>query len=204
MNENTAPLPEIGSPFEGGFFVGTLFVGDQAFALVRAPKAEGQHDDTPWNDDWVPVEGAGSYNDGLTNTAAMAAAGSEVATWARERTIAGHGDWYIPAQDELELCYRALKPGTDTNTLYGRSGLNASAMPATYPYTNALPAQTPAAGFQTGGAEAFDEGWYWSSTQRAGYGGFAWCQSFGDGHQYDNLKDVSCRVLLVRRIPFTY
>ncbi len=200
----TAPnitLPAIGAPIDGGFFAGLINVNGQRFRLIRAPKAVGQHADTPWNKSRKRVDGATSYYDGLENTKAMAAAGSKVAAWALDQRINDHADWYIPAMDELEVLYRNLKPTTDENYPYGRSGLNVSAVPPTYPYTTEVPAQTPLTIFQAGGAEAFDPVWYWSSTQRAGDVDYAWCQFFGDGHQDSLHKDDVCRVVLVRRSP---
>lgn len=203
MNDITTqlPLPTIGTPMEGGFFAGAINIDGQRFGLVRAPKALGQHDDTPWNDKWDRVAGAQSFCDGLANTEAMATAGSDIAKWARMQDIAGHNDWYIPAQDELEILYRNLKPTTDKNTLYGRSGVNTSALPPTYPYAEDAPAQTPLALFQEDGEEAFNPVWYWSSTQHAGDGGCAWCQGFAFGGQGGNHKGSQSRVVLVRRFP---
>lgn len=194
-------LPEIGTPFEGGFYAGQIRIGEQNFALVRAPKASGQHDDTPWHDKYDAIPAAQSWNDGLANTQAMAAAGSAIAQWALAQNINDHADWYIPAMDELEVLYRNLKPTAEENYLYGRSGLNVSAVPPTYPYTPDFPVQTSAAAFRADGAEAFDPVWYWSSTQHAGNDDSAWCQHFDGGGQFSNHKDYDYRVVLVRRVP---
>ena len=193
-------LPTIGAPFEGGFYAGQIRIGEQSFALVRAPKATGQHDDVEWHDKYDTIPGAQSWNDGLANTQAMAAAGSKIAQWALAQRIADHADWYIPAMDELEVCYRNLKPTTEQNYLYARSGLNVSAVPPTYPYTPDFPLQTSAEAFRADGAEAFDPVWYWSSTQLAGTGVSAWCQGFGDGGQSGGHKGYDYRVVLVRRV----
>ncbi len=45
------------------------------------------------------------------------------------------------------------------------------------------------------------EGWHWSSEENASVPDSAWCQSFDDGGQYDDLKDVRCRARAVRRFP---
>ena len=58
--------------------------------------------------------------------------------------------------------------------------------------------------FETREPGEFVSDWYWTREQRAGFGVFAWCQYFGDGLQHGNLKDGQCRVVLVRRVPFTY
>jgi len=193
--------PAIGSPFEGGFYAGDFRIGEQQFALIVSPKAEGDHDAIAWNDSYKKVEGALTYNDGLVNTDAMAAAGSKLAKWARGLRIEGHDDWYIPSQDELEIIYRSLKPTNAENYLYARAGINASAIPPTYPYTADLPAQTNAELFQKGGPEALEESWYWTSTQHASSERYAWVQDFGGGGQDYYHKDDGCRARAVRRLP---
>lgn len=191
----------IGSPIEGGFFAGTIQLDDGTrYGLVVAPKADGQHADTLfWIDEYKDAPGAQSYNDGLANTIAMADAGSALAQWARSLRIAGHDDWYIPSQDELELCYRNLKTTAEKNYCYARSGINLSAVPPTRPYTTTLPAQTTAKPFTENGNEAFDAAGYWSSTQHAADSAYAWCQDFLNGLQYYDNTNLKLRARAVRR-----
>jgi hypothetical protein len=188
-----------GAPFAGGFFAGTLNVNGQLSVLIVAPKATGDIEGA-WNDSYNLVSGAFSYCDGRANTLAMAEAGSELAKAVLALDIDGFADWHIPAQDELELMYRNLKPSDYENSLYGRSGVNASATPATYAYTPESPTQTQADAFRAGGAQAFEEAWYWSSTQHADDPGCAWMQSFSDGFQYSGLKSNRNRARAVRRL----
>lgn len=195
-------LPAIGALFEGGFFAGLIQLDDDTrYGLIVAPKAEGQHDDTEWIDDYQAVPGAQSYNDGFTNTEAMAEAGSELAKWARDLRIASFDDWYLPSQDELEILYRNLKPTTRENYCYARSGINLSAVPPTRPYLPSSPVQTSAEAFREGGAEAFDDVWYWSSTQHAAHSHYAWCQTFYNGSQLSLSTNDRPRARAVRRIP---
>lgn len=91
----------LGAPFAGGFYMGRVFVGIAAFALVVAPKSEGEHEATQWHDSEDEVAGARSYFDGLANTNAMAEAGSELAKWARGLRIADHEDWHLPSRQDL-------------------------------------------------------------------------------------------------------
>ena len=190
----------IGSPIEGGFFAGTILLDDGThYGLVVAPKADGQHADTLWIDEYKDAPGAQSYNDGLANTIAMADAGSALAQWARSLRIAGNDDWYIPSQDELELCYRNLKTTAEKNYCYARSGINLSAVPPTRPYTTTLPAQTTAKPFTENGNEAFDAAGYWSSTQHAAYSDHAWYQYFDNGTQDYSSTDYKLRARAVRR-----
>lgn len=193
------PLPAIGAPMPGGFFAGAIHLNGQRFAIILAPKKHGElagarHKDEP------DVPGAKSHNDGLANTQVMSEAGSAIAKQVRDLSIDGLSDYYIPAQDELEIIYRNLKPTTDRNSQYGRSGINVSAIPPSHPYTPTLPAQTCAKAFQSGGTEAFDPDWYWSSTQHAGFSSYAWCQGFSNGDQSGCIKYGKLRVRAVRRV----
>jgi hypothetical protein len=198
--EQTPVVPaEIGSPFEGGFYAGQMQIAGVLYALVVAPKTEGEHQSISWLDSEQRVAGADSYCDGMQNTIAMAEAGSPLAQWVRGLSIDGFTDWHIPSQDELEIMYRNLKPTTRKNYLYGRSGVNASAVPPTFAYAAEAPAQTAAAAFTAGGEQAFADEWYWSSTQHAAVDDFAWCQVFNYGNQTTSGKSASLRARAVRR-----
>ena len=194
-------LPILGTRMGGGFYAGRIRVGAQPFALIVAARADGEHDDSAWNGSNKFVSGALSYFDGRANTLAMAEAGSKLAQWARSLRVVDFDDWYLPSQDELELCYRNLKPGIAQNWCYSRSGINLSALLPTYPYTPELPVQTVADAFQADGAEAFDLAWYWSSTQHASDSDYAWCQDFGYGDQDDSHESSKFRARAVRRSP---
>ncbi len=199
MNHQSEIPALIGAQFEGGFYAGRIQVDGVPYILIVAPKVGGERNDIAWLDSEKRVAGADSYCDGMKNTIAMAEAGSEVANWARGLTINGHADWYIPSQDELEALYRNLKPTQRKNYLYGRSGVNASAIPPTYAYTADLPAQTAAPAFVEGGEQAFADEWYWSSTQHASYDDCAWRQHFSYGYQYSTTKSAELRARAVRR-----
>jgi hypothetical protein len=189
----------IGAFFGGGYYAGRLRVGEETFAIIVAPKSEGEHDDHALNDSFDQVAGAMSFFDGRANTDAHAAAGSELAQWARGLRIGGFDDWYLPSRDELELCYRAFKPTTEKNYCY--SGDNPSAVLPAYAYGPAAPAQTPITAFQGGGPEAFDpNSYYWSSTQSAGSEASARSQGFDGGYQDVDRKDGEFRARAVRRL----
>lgn len=192
----------VGTPVPGGFFAGGFKLDDgTAYGLAVAPKAQGQHKPAIWIPKYKEVPGAKSYNDGRANTLAMAEAGSKLAQWALGLNIDGCDDFYIPSQDELEIVYRAFKPSSEQNSLYGRSGINVSAITPTRPYTLDYPAQTQAAEFQQGGAEAFDLDAYWTSTQRAADSKDAWFQSFDDGYQVSSHTIIRLPARAVRRFP---
>jgi hypothetical protein len=192
------PVPAaIGTSWEGGFYSGLISYNGDVYAQVAANKAEGEHKPAIWLPDYTEIKGADSFFDGLANTKGMAEAGSEIAQWALERRIAGFDDWAIPARDQLELMYRGFKPTTDENWTH-RHGDNPSSLPPGYPYTVHLPGQTPVELFRSGGAEAFEADWYWSSTQYSATS--AWGQYFYDGGQGSANKVSKGRVRLVRSI----
>lgn len=202
MQSSTNEIPTIiGTAMGDGFYAGRIMIGEQAYALIVAPKAEGEHEDAIWIDDYKDVPNAKSYNDGLANTQAMTEAGSELAKWAQDLRIGGNDDWYLPSQDELEIIYRNLKPTTRENYCYARSGINLSAIEPTRPYTPAFPVQTLAEAFQQGDEQAFETEWYWSSTQHASDSNCAWFQDFRDGNQFDDDKFYECRARAFRRLP---
>jgi hypothetical protein len=192
-------LLQPGAPFAGGFFAGIMNINGQLCALIASPKAGGELRGA-WNDSADSVAGALSYCDGRANTAAMAEAGSNLAKQVLALEIDGFADWYLPAQDELELLYRHFKPTAYHNSLYARSGVNASASPATHAYTADSPSQTSIESFKDGQVNAFDEDWYWSSTQHAGLPDYAWVQYFDNGNQYCSRKSDQYRARAVRRL----
>ena len=199
---NSEILPILGTSMGDGFYAGRIRLDDgQVYALIVAPKAEGQKSPSIWIPDYKEVPGALSYNDGFANTNAMAEAGSKLAKWTRDLRIGDHDDWYLPSQDELEIIYRNLKPTTEENYCYARSGINLSAIDPTRPYTPDFPAQTNAELFKDGGEQAFDPAWYWSSTQHAAYSNFAWLQYFYYGYQLSINTLLKFRARAVRRSP---
>lgn len=105
--KTTTPKP--GSYFEGGHFVGNFYDQGKPYALILAPKAEGQHEPTPWGAENKLIKAATSYSDGHANTSAMAKAGSALAKWARGLNIGGHKDWYIPSRLESLLIFGELR-----------------------------------------------------------------------------------------------
>ena len=194
-------LPAIGTPMPGGFFAGAYMLNGQRRALILSTKKIGISLKGAWHEEEIDVHGAKSYIDGMANTLAMAEAGSGLAKTTLELEIDGQKDFYIPSQDELEICYRAFKPGTESNWCYARSGINLSALPPTYPYTPDFPVQTLLDAFKKGGEEAFEEEWYWTSTQHAGRSHDAWCQYFIYGNQDYYYESCECRVRPVRSQP---
>ena len=187
--------PAIGEAYGGGFFAGLIRIGSSTYGLIVAPKDGGEI-----VGEWGPhkaVDDARSFFDGHANTQAIADAGSDIALWAYSLKIGDNSDWYIPSRDELEVCYRNLKPTDGSN--YCGSGDNPSAYLPSYAYSINTPAQTTAKAFR--GAQAFDPVWHWTSTQYAGDASDAWLQYFDDGYQLGSggVKGCKGRVRAVRR-----
>jgi len=119
------------------------------------------------------------------------------AHFCNDASIGGFTDWYMPAKNELEICYYNLKPTTQSN--FTGSGTNTNAVPSRGSnYTAGTPAQTSAAAFKDTGVEDFAAVTYWSSTEYSATK--AWSQYFPGGNQFDYSKDGPPRVRCVRRL----
>ncbi|MEO1828863.1 MAG: hypothetical protein ABGX82_08590 [Pseudomonas sp.] len=186
-----------GEPFEGGFYVGRFQIQGDEYALIVSPRDTGEIHDAEWGEYGKAAE-AHSYCDGLANTRAMAAAGSELAKHILSLQIGGHSDWYLPSRDELELCYRNLKPTGDPNDCAYRDGDNPSSLPPGLPYSQAAPTQTAEPRFQAGNTEAFAAGRHWTSTEQDLDAALQ--QEFSDGMQCDDIKHYPACARAVRRI----
>ena len=194
-------LPAIGAAFGGGFFAGQISTAGNSIAdynLVVGPVASAQST-KQWKTSNTSTAGTSSVIDGPTNSSNMNNASHPAAQFCEGLTIGGFSDWYMPAKNELEVCYFNLKPTTTNNNT--SHGINANAVPARASnYTAGTPAQTSAAAFQSGGAEPFAGSIYWSSTENSSY--FAACQTFSNGYMYSKFKNNSTyRVRAVRRLP---
>jgi hypothetical protein len=191
---------QIGDAYEGGFFAGqisTAGTGVADYNLVIAPKSSGENSSKQWKTSNTTTAGTGSVIDGPTNSSNMNNASHPAAEFCEGLTIGGFSDWYMPAKNELEVCYFNLKPTTDSNNT--SSGTNTNAVPSRgSDYTAGTPAQTSATDFQTGNTEAFAASGYWSSTQDSSTTAFG--QNFNIGNLLFNDKDDSAYVRAVRRV----
>ncbi len=198
------------------------------FRIIVAPKSSGENAGIALKNanDAFPTA-CQTLTEGLASTNAMQAAGSSsvypAAHWARGLSIGGRSDWYVPARDELELCWRNLKPVTNSNyTSADRStgasfnyanngsvgdtsashGVNNNSLPTGGAYTTSVPGQTAATAFRSGGSEAFEFGssYYWSSSEySASFAWFTYNHTGAPGSQVSNSKTNSYRVRAVRR-----
>jgi hypothetical protein len=194
----------IGQAYEGGFYAGQIGVGGVAtHNLVIGPVASAESSSKQYKNANTAATGADSVIDGPQNTADLVADGNSTvypaAHFCNDLVIGGFSDWYMPAKNELEVCYYNLKPTTTSNNT--SSGTNTNAVPSrTSNYTAGTPAQTSSSDFKNTGAEDFAASVYWSSTEKGPVG--AWPQNFSNGdqdHPYYG-KDNSFRVRAIRRI----
>lgn len=140
--------------------------------VIVAPKASGENTGIQYKNSGTasPVE-AKDAADGRKATLAMVAADTSTvypaAHWCNNLNINGKTDWYMPARDELELCWRNLKPTTDNNYAANNVGANVNSDPVGAAYTSTNPARTAVTAFRTGGSEAlaYPSADYWSSTE---------------------------------------
>jgi hypothetical protein len=193
-----SPPLVIGQAYGGGYYAGQIGVsGVATHNLVVGPVSSAQNSSIQWKTANTTTAGTSSVIDGPANSAAMNNASHPAAQFCEGLTIGGFSDWYMPAKNELDVCYFNLKPSTASNNT--SSGINTNAVPSRSDnYTAGTPAQTSAADFQTGGPEAFAVARYWASTQfSAGYG---WKQFFQSGLQNDGTKTYLYSVRAVRRI----
>jgi hypothetical protein len=209
LNPNV-PSGGIGSAFGGGYYAGKIAVDGGGVAthyLVVAPKATGENSSRTWGVYGV-MTSATSLIDGPANTAILNALGSsyQAAQYCvglnAGAGLNGYTDWYLPAKNELEVCYYNLKPTTDANNTSSGSNANAvSPEPVSQNYTSGSPAQTSVAIFQDGGSQAFNSNtqYYWTSTDNAAF--YANYQYLKDGQQNRFPKLNSIYVRAVRRVP---
>jgi len=202
-SNSDTPALLIGAAYEGGFYAGqisTAGTGVADFNLVVAPRASGQSS-RQWKTNNSFTSGATSYINGPANSAVMNNATHPAAQFCEGLSIGGYSDWYMPAFDELEVCYYNLKPTTNSNTTAGWT--NAYSVPTrSSNYTSGTPAQTSAANFQYGpGSEAFIPAVYWTSTNTSGSGYYGSWKEFSSGNANFNYYKTQTRyVRAIRRV----
>ena len=210
--------PAIGEAFGGGFYAGNIVEGGTEYYIIVAPKSSGENSSKEFKTSNTAAPSATqTLNNGPAASSSMNSAAYPAAQFCEGLTIGGFSDWYLPARDELELCYRNLKPGTTANNTTNRGkssitypegndlsvdtqGVNRNSNPTGGAYTTFTPSQTSVTAFITGGTEAFaSSGYYWSSSEFEPAN--AWWQGFINGFQNGNFKNNYFYVRAVRRVP---
>jgi hypothetical protein len=203
MNQRSfgEPAPTvIGQVYGGGFWAGQISTTADGVAthnLVVGPLSTAQNASVQWKTSNTTTSGTTSDIDGPANSANMNNASHPAAQFCEGLTIGGYSDWYMPAKNELAVCYFNLKPSTTSNST--TSGINANSVPRRNSnYTAGSPAQTSAAAFQRFNTEPFEVAPYWSSTETTA--SYAAYQTFFNGYQFNNTKTATSRVRAIRRV----
>jgi len=199
-------LPAIGSAAGGGFYAGAVSATENGVAthyLIVGPISSSLTI-AQWQNSNVPNAGATSFINGAQNTADLVADGGAgvypAAHFCNNLVTGGYSDWYMPARNEVITCYYFLKPTTQTNTTtQGSNSYAVSPQPISTNYTSGNPAQTSAAAFQEGGAQAFTADPFWSSTRASDTEG--WLIRFTNGSYDPNGKSNTRYVRAIRRVP---
>lgn len=208
--------PTIGEVCGGGYYAGKIVQGGTTYYVIVAPKSSGENSSKQWKttNDAAPVA-TQTLNNGPDASSSMNSATYPAAQFCEGLTIGGYSDWYLPSRDELELCYRNLKPTAGTNSTSVRDkssytypegndvsgdtmGINRNSNPTGSAYTTSVPAQTSVTNFRSGGTEAFAADHYWSSSEYSAAS--AWSQYFVSGSQYYGVKTDGGYVRAVRRV----
>lgn len=214
---SVVPPPNIGEAYGGGFYAGDIVQGGVTYYVIVAPKATGQTTNKQYktSNDAAP-DATKTLNNGPAASASMDSAIYPAASFCEGLDIEGYTDWYLPSRDELELCYRNLKPTTTLNSVASDrpksayvypegndvsgdgSGVNRNSDPTGAAYTTTNPGQTSVVAFKSGGAEAFSAAYYWSSSEFSATQ--AWIQTFDSGVQTSTNKTITGNVRAVRRV----
>jgi hypothetical protein len=199
--QQSAIIPAIGTPMEGGYFGGIINVNGTHKGIIWAPKREGQIKSILLPSGKI-IEGANSPFDCVANMKALIEAGSPAAVQVAAMSINGFNDWVIPSRDVLELGYRHFKPTDYENYCSWRDGENPNSVPQGWLYTESNPAKTSIDAFQDDGEDAFDASWHWSSTVLPD-GDTAFYQYFSNGFQVSFYLSAEGRVRAVRLIQLS-
>ena len=189
----------IGQAFGGGYYAGQIGVSSVAtHYLIVGPVSSAEGNNKQWKNAQTSTAGTSSVIDGPANSTAMNNGSHPAAQFCKAVSAGGFSDWYMPAQNELEVCYYNLKPTTTANN--NSFGVNPNAVPARASNYNVDPAfQTSASDFQNTGAQDFSiSSSYWSSTEGSATGGRY--INFNSGYQRTYNKELTTQVRAVRRV----
>lgn len=188
----------------------------QRYRLIDLGRAAEASASLAWktSNDAGPVATNTVWN-GLAATQAMISAGAAypAAQYAAGFTVPtdGASAAYIPSIWEMLAMYWLFKPFTNNNYLTATAGstfpggtvtqgLDPASDPQRPAFTASVPGQTSLAAWRTGGAQAFQNDYYWTSTEYSAADAwfFGWTTG-GPGWLGSTTKSGTCPVRLVRR-----
>lgn len=197
----------VGQRAPGGRFAGIMRISNRVHAIVIAPKWTETH--CIWKTNNSLTTGPCSRNDGLANTRAMDPSKHPAAKYCLGLGVDGCNDYYLLSYNELEVCYRNLKPTPYENfTKEFKSfkppltivpGVNRSSIPLGKAYSETNPKQTIVTAFCDGNTESFDSSWNWTSTEFSGHN-VALIWLFFNGRHHTVYKTGEAIVRAARRI----
>ena len=196
-----SPPSAIGAAYQGGYYAGSISTAANSVAdyyLVIGPKSSAQAGSLlQWKTSMSSDSGTTSVIDGPGNSTIMNNASHPAAQFCKGLSVGGYSDWYMPAKNELEVCFYNLKARNDANNT--SSGANLNAVPSrSSNYTTSDPALTSVTIFQTPNSEAFNTNSYWASTE---YGtNYGWNQNMAGGAQNGSQKTDYTYTRAIRRV----
>jgi len=197
--------PVIGQSFGGGYYAGQISTAGNGVAdynLIIGPNSSAYSSSLYYktsnsSDSGIPD----SVIDGPANSTAINDSDHPAAQFCKGLSIGGYSDWYLPAKNEMQVCYFNLKPTTSNN--YTSDGIIPNAVPAkTSNYTTGTPSQTSATLFKSGQSEEFSPNLYWTSTELVQNGHFDYAirTTWLSGQQFNSYKANTNRVRATRRV----
>lgn len=196
----------IGQQLLGGTFVSFNRIANTIYSIIVAPKETEAV--LPLKTTASKTHGTQSVNDGNANSQAMNDETHTAVQYVLSLTTNGYSDWYLPSHNELELCYRYLKPSTKStyisvdppgiDSVWQQNGKNTTAIPSVVPYLHSSPSQTIVTHYLENSQESFSCVYYMSSTSVPGFNHESIGRSFRIGIVDYRSKTDKCNVRAVR------
>jgi hypothetical protein len=187
-------------PEYGGYYAGIIHIPNIIRYMIFVSPKEYEMSKIPFSFK-IPNKALCNYSfwNGLENTKNVIEFSNfeTPAHYCRNLIINGLSDWYLPAKDELEICYRFLKPGnTFSFKTYDRlefkSGENLNSDPINLDYDELFPIKSR--------FTIMNETNYWSSTNANKHlEQFQVGQNFCNGIQFTKYKTNKYNVRPIRR-----
>lgn len=185
-----------GESFGGGYYSGgNVIIDGNLYAIIVAPRTQGGVNTSTlaWstNSSVTATDVSNSKrNDGYANQEYFKSTYGNLddfpaMKFCDDLSINGMTDWYLPSKDEMEVCYRYLKPTTESNDTV--SGANPSVIPATGNYTKSNPSRTSLPSFHSSGSEAL----YITSTGRGFWGSSLQSTTEADRQVFSERKNTT-------------